>query len=504
MSKPNKKTMKAKKPFLIIVLLLLSTFSFAGETYLLDLDKSISIAKLKSFEMLSLKQDLRVAECNLRWATSRFKTHINLNMTVPNYSKSIEQYNDSLGNISLYTSRKGTYAGGLNIRQPLPTDGSIYILSTVNNIDNYISNNRIMTLSSQIGIEQPINALYYNELKSEYKIAELEYEQSRKQLMKDELDLVFNVSSAFYNLLSVQKSEEIARLNLERQQDAYTTAKNKYDAGLIREVDALQMEVDLAEAQNNYDLALVNQSSAMNNFKEIIGISLHDSVVISSNLDYKIVVVDPSKAAELALKNRTEIRQQEIRLEMNKINIKKQKSIGMPNGRINAYYERIGTNEASIDNPLFNSVDQSYSDLRERPENFGIGLTISIPILDWGQNRALVKAAEARLQQNVFQQEIVKRNIESEVINLVAELNSSLKRLQLLEKNVKVAEKSFEIIRARFTDGDIDSQALALERVRLNNAYTSHLSAYINYQLKLADLMRRTFFDFENNRPVAN
>jgi outer membrane protein len=96
----------------------------------------------------------------------------------------------------------------------------------------------------------------------------------------------------------------------------------------------------------------------------------------------------------------------------------------------------------------------------------------------------------------------VKRAIEREVLNLVDEVSSSLKRLQLLEKNVNVAEKSFEITRARFTDGDIDSQALALERERLNNAYTSHLSSYINYRLRLADLMRKTFFDFQNEKPL--
>ena len=63
---------------------------------------------------------------------------------------------------------------------------------------------------------------------------------------------------------------------------------------------------------------------------------------------------------------------------------------------------------------------------------------------------------------------------------------------------MKVAEKSFDITLQRYTDGDIDSDALALERNRMNTAYTSHLNAYINYQLSLADLMRKTFFDFRN------
>ena len=472
------------------------------QVHYLDLESSIAIAKLKSFDMLSLKEDLNIAEFNLKSATSRFKTHVDLDLTLPNYSKQISSYTDSEGNISLYTSRKGTYNGEITISQPLPTDGSIYVSSGFNNIDNYISENRTMTMSTRIGLSQPVNAFYYNDIRSGYKRAELNYEQTQKRLKREELNLVYNVSNAFYSLLSLQKREDIARMNLERQKEAYTTAKNKYDAGLIREVDALQMEVDLAEAQNNYDVAIISRQASLNSFKEIIGISLQDSVILSSNLDYKIVTVDAGKAVELAMLNRSEIREQEIRLQLNKIDIKRQKSYGMATGNITAHYERIGTNEGMMSNDISGAVNNTFNDFRNRPENFGIGFTVNIPIIDWGENRALVKAAEARLQQNMYQQEVVKRNIESEVMNLVADLNSSLKRLQLLEKNVSVAEKSFEITRARFSDGDIDSQALALERDRLNNAYMTHLSAYINYQLKIADLMRKTFYDFQNDRPV--
>lgn len=494
--------MKHRLTIFITGFLLVLSSTGKAETYNLDLEMSISIAKMKSYEMLSLKQDLKIAEFNLRSATSRFKTHVDLNMTLPNYSKSIGTFTDSLGNISLYTSRKGTYNGELTISQPLPTDGRVYVSSGLNNIDNYISGSRTMTMSTRVGLVQPVNAFYYNDIRSGYKRAELAYEQSQKRLKREELNLVYTVSSAFYQLLSLQRREEIARLNLERQQAAYDMAKNKYDAGLIREVDALQMEVDLAEAKNNYDLSIVNSQASMNSFKEIIGISLQDNVVLSSTLEYDLVVVDPGKAVLLALENRSEIREQEIRLETNKIDIKRQKSYGMATGNISAYYEKIGTDEGVMNNQFANTVDNTFSDFTSRPENFGVGFTINIPIIDWGENKALVHAAEARLQQNIYQQEIIKRGIESEVLNLVADLNSSLKRLQLLEKNVAVAEKSFEITRARFSDGDIDSQALALERDRLNNAYISHLSAYINYQLKLADLMRKTFYDFKTDQPI--
>ena len=364
-------------------------------------------------------------------------------------------------------------------------------------------NERWMRMNTRLGFRQPIDALYgYNRIKSAFKTAELAYEQTQKQLKREELNLVYNVSNNFYRLLSVKKREEIAKLNLVRQQEAFDIAKNKYEAGLIREVDALQMEVDLAEAQNNYDLSIVNQTEAMNFFKQLIGVELDDSIIISSQMDYQMVIVDVNKAVVLALENRQELREQEIQIELSKQNIKRQKSEGMITGDLNAYFEKIGINNAPVANTIGSSVNQSYVDFMDRPGNYGVGLSINIPIIDWGENKALVNAAEARLQKNLYEQEAVKRNIETEVKNLVADLNSNLKRLTLLEKNVLVAEKSFEITRARFSDGDIDSQALALERERLNNAYISHLNAYINYELNLADLMRKTFFDFKNNSPV--
>ena len=277
-------------------------------------------------------------------------------------------------------------------------------------------------------------------------------------------------------------------------------SKSKYANGLIREVDALQMEVDLAEAKNNYDLAKVNLLSSQNRFKEIVGLELSDSISLLNELKYEVVIVDTEKAVQMALANRLEVRENEIRIELEKMGVKQQRAEGMIKADLTAYYEKNGINTQDINQSFKSSLNNSYNDMMKRPQNFGIGINVTVPILDWGENKALVRAAKARLKQAEIAREIEHRSIEREVRNLVADLNSSLKRLQLLEKNLIVAEKSFEITRQRFSDGDIDSQALALERNRLNTAYNNHLSAYINYQLLLSDITRRTFFDFQKNQ----
>ena len=469
-----------------------------GETYKLTLEQSIEIAKEKSYTMRMLGQDLKIAGFNLKSVTSRLKTHINMELSLPEFAETVREKADSTG--VFFSIKQLTYSSGLTINQPLPTDGSIFIQSGLASFRDYYNGTLSSNLSTRVGFRQPLDALYgYNSIKTAIKNAELAYERAEKTLKRSELELISRVSRSYYSLLSFQKSAEIALLNLERQTEAYEISKNKYEAGLIREVDALQMEVDLAEAQSNYDMELLNQSSALNTFKDLIGIELSDSVILSSELDYKIVFVDPEKAVKLALENRSEIREREINIEMLKLDIKRQKAQGMVRGNINAFFEKVGISSSLTDMNVFNAINRSYNSFTNSPYSYGVGFTVSIPIFDWGENRALVRAAEARMYQSTLDKEDYQRNIETEVRNLVGSISNTLKRLQLLEKNVVVAEKSFEITLQRFSDGDIDSQALALERTRLNTAYISHLGAYISYQLTLTDLMRATLYDFQND-----
>lgn len=474
--------------------------------YVLTLDDCIAIAKDRSYTMQTLREDLKIAEYNLKWATSRLKTHIDMRLTIPQFDDEIVQWKDSTG-ISFYSSKMLNTSGTLTVNQPLPTDGRIFLEAGMNSYNDFTYNQRSSSLSTVIGFSQPLDIIYgYSSIRTDLKKAQLNYERTSKSLKRDELDLVYNVSSQYYNLLALQRQVEIARLDLERQTEAYEMSKNKFSAGLIREVDALQMEVELVAAQNSYDMALLNQNSALKLFKNLIGLEADEPVKLDTDLRYNAVFVDADVAVRYALDNRLEIRDYEIQIEEQKLGIKQQKVQGRVRGSIDAYVRKMGVSNPNTDFNMGSSLKESYENFINfndsyRP-NYGVGFTVTVPILDWGENRALVRAAEARLKQTELARSNQLQYIETEVRNLVEQLNNSLRRLQLLEKNVTVAEKSFAITLQRYSDGDIDSQALALERNRLNNAYLSHLSAYTTYQLTLADLMRKTFYDFEHEQII--
>ena len=496
--------MKLLSYSIALFFLIVSYSSDAQKVYNLDLESSILLAKSQNNRMLILKERLNKASYDLKATRSGLRTHVNLNMTLPQYTETIRQWEDSSG-ISFYPVKQNMLNSYLTISQPLPTDGSLYIRSGVQNFIDYNASDRNAQITSSIGLRQPLSVLYgYNEHRSQYKLAELAYDLSLKQLKREELNLVYEISQTFYSLLSFTERLNIAKMSLNRQQEAYDIALSKYTAGLIREVEALQMEVDLGEAVNNYDIARVNYTSQLGLFKENLGIDLQDSVVVKGDLSYNQIFVDVEKAVSLALENRMELKENEIQTEMQRMEIRRRKAQGMINGDVTLNYNFIGVDKSYLTVPFESAINNTWHNLQNRPGSFGVGLTISIPILDWGENRARVKSAESVLIQNRYQMEGSRVNIERDIRTTVDRLNNSLKRLQLLEKNLVVAEKSFEISRQRYSDGDIDSQSMALERERLNTAYVSRLVSFIDYKLLLSDLMRKTFYDFERDMSVVN
>ena len=474
-----------------------------AQTYHLSLEESIEIAKSKSFDIQRLLQDKIIAENELKAATAFLRTNVSMNFTLPQYTETVREWENPEG-ITYFSVKTLRGTGNLYLRQPLPTDGTVTISTGLSSINDYNFDKRATTFNTRIGLSQPLNSFWgYNSVRSDLKRVRLNYERSNKALKRAELNLIYEVSSSFYGLLLLQKGAEIAQMNLERLTEAYEISKNKYEAGLIREVENLQNEVDLAEAQNRYDMTVLNFQSSTNSFKRLIGMELNATVTLKSEMTgYSIVNVDPDKAVSLAISNRLEIRDREIQIELQQLQINQQKSFGLPQASLEASWEKIGVSNLDFSETFPNSLSRTMNNLGERPSQYMVGLTLRIPIIDWGRNRSLVRAAEARQRQNYLGKEDEERGIEVEVRNLVANLSTTLQRLQLLEKNVSVAERSYGITLKRYTDGDIDTQALASERTRLNTAQSIHLDAFVTYQLLISDLTRKTFYDFLNDSAI--
>src|SRR6056297_2900361 len=96
--------MGLKQVFKIIGIFIIISISLVAEVYELNLDKSLERAMNQSYRMRTLREDLKQAEFQLKAATHMFRTNVDLNFTLPNYTETIQQFQDSLG--TYYTHLK--------------------------------------------------------------------------------------------------------------------------------------------------------------------------------------------------------------------------------------------------------------------------------------------------------------------------------------------------------------------------------------------------------------
>jgi outer membrane protein len=476
----------------------------------ITLQDAIDIALEKSYSMKQLRLQLVQAEQNLISARNSFRTNVRMALDSPIWSEQVSSVQVANG-LPVYNSTGSMqYHGGLTIRQPLPTDGTITFTSnlTHSNVSTYLISDqntlkRADFLSSfRLQLNQPLFTL--NRIQLNLKNAQLGYESTYRQRTRQQLDVIYNVTASFYELYSDTRTVEISKETFEQQQKAYETSKSKFQAGLIPEVEALQMEVDLAEANDNLISSQASLVRQMESFKQLIGIDSSEDITVKADLSITHFDIDQEKAVSEGLKNRSEIREGEISIEQGKMNIRDIASNNQINGVVSAFYDFSGVSDSALPystSPmdLFNS---SWDDMQRRPRNRGVTFTLNIPIWDWGVNAARVESAQAQLKNTELRLADTKITIERNIKDSVSRVRDAESRLKILQKRQEVAQKSYDISLERFGIGEIKADDLAQDRNRLNSSKMSYLGAYISYQLAVADLKRNTLFDFETGKPI--
>ena len=483
-----------------------------AEKATLTLDEAIKIALEQSYEMKSLRLSLNQAAQNLIAAKGRFKTNADLSLEAPNWNETVSEIQVP-GALPVFNTTGYTrFLGTLDINQPLPTDGAFTLrgqsyhrdVSTyLQEQDEDVSRSEIYN-SISLRFKQPLFAI--NQLKLGLKNANLSYERTFQRFRRSELDIVYSVTRSFFDYYQATRRHEITSENLNQQQELYDLAAKKYAAGLIPEVEALQMEVDLAESRAALLSAEGARQRSEDNFKQLIGLQLSDAVAVRTDFELEKVKVDLERATALAMKYRTELREGQIDIEMARLDVKQADARSEMRGDIAAFYDVTGVSNSSLPykSPWDRLWDSSIEDMDRRPHNRGVTFTLTVPLWDWGVNHAEVQSARAALSTSELSLEEQKKTIQREVRDVVMRLREAENRVEVLKRNQEVAQRAFDITLERFNNGDITSQDLALDRNRLTTAKTSYLEAYVDFKLAVADLQRKTMWDFVLDRSLLD
>ena len=170
-----------------------------------------------------------------------------------------------------------------------------------------------------------------------------------------------------------------------------------------------------------------------------------------------------------------EIRQQQIAIEEGIFSLIEAKDNNKFKGSISA---RVG---------LMGQGDKFNGAFSKPDDNETIGVTLTVPIWDWGARKANIRSTELSNENTEISNEEERKSIMLEV-------------RQIARQTVRNAERTYDINVEKYRSGTLTGMELKNQQTQLTDAKNSLTDAIISYKLKLLDLKIQTLWDYQNNR----
>jgi len=404
-------------------------------------------------------------------------------------------------NSKWYTSEQTKSSSSFSVTQPLLlTDATISLNNEFGWMKNYNertdqtgnivgSTTKSFSNNLYMNINQPL--FTYNKRKLELKVLELDYENANLSYTMQMLNLEKSVSQYFYQVYMAQMSLTIAKDELDKTQQSYEIISNKVNAGLTPKEQLYQAELNLMNAKSSLQNREVELENIKDDFKMFIGMDLKDDVLTFADISVTPTNVDLAIAVQHALEARMELRQRQIEIENSQFDLIKTKALNEFKGDLNLSVGIFGENEAIIN---------TYDNPTRSPK---VSISFSIPIFDWGEKKARIKAQEAVMKSSENNLNTERKQIEMNIRKVFRSIQNLLTQIDIAKQNEKNAQLTYEINLERYRNGDLTSMDLKLFQNQLSEKKTSLLQAQINYKLELLNLKVQSLYDFEKNQPLV-
>ncbi len=452
----------------------------------LSLDKAIEISLAQSPTVKSVLNALRRDGKRVVAARKGLKSNAHCEFFLPNFDESIKEEYDSEAQLyKMVRTQNMKYEGRIRINQPIITDGNLSLNGSFLSLKQF---NEKANFKTNLFFEfsQPI--FTSSRIKREIKRAELNFEQTELEYIGKWVNHIFSIKSVFYQIFRYSYNAEIDRQEVQDATKAYNQASDRYKVKEIDKLSLNQIKINMLNSKQK----LLNSERVFQDykahFKQLIGIPLNTEIEVKSSLEYIPVSLNINESIEQGINNSTELRMSKISRELNRLLKEEVSSRREFKGELTVTYGM--DNSDDVFESVFNNFDKSKSVL----------LTFTIPLWDWGKNKADVNAILTNITKIDNSYENRRQAIKERITNQVSVTRQSLNRLAILKKSEETAGRGYQLTLDKFNKNEVSSQDMIQSQNRLTYAKKSYLYAYVEYRNSLIDLERDTYWDVENNR----
>ena len=477
--------MQIKMKRLLLLGVFLSLKSLCGFADQLSLASAIQIAQQQSYDAMVS----RLSFMSQYWSYRSFQAEL---LPAVNLSGNLFQFDRSMVEARNYDDGRIAYVenNSMSNSLALSVDQNIVALGGKLSVQSYLYRLDQFSYDSKIYNSQPIRLRYtqplwaYNSLKWQKKTEPLRYENAKRAYLESMEEVAVQAVYLFFNVLSAQSTYQQSMSTLKDRQYLFEIAKKRLELGTITKSELLQLELSLLNAQvdvNNNELTLKNQKFRLFSYLRVFN---YENMELMPPYSIPDVVVNVNEVLSKAMDNSTHVLQQQIsRLESEKLLAQAKANKGI----------QVQLNSELGFNRTANHFREAYRDLKD---NEIVGLTVSLPIFDWGVSKGRVKMAQADL-------EVTKTQLEQAHETYVQDLQTSVLQFNMQSGQCKnamraqdIADERYDITKRRFETGAVTVTDLNTAQQESENARAQYIRQLQTFWTGYYNLRKSTLYDW--------
>ncbi|MEP7277836.1 MAG: TolC family protein [Bacteroidota bacterium] len=265
--------------------------------------------------------------------------------------------------------------------------------------------------------------------------------QARQTTVGNKIDIVVNVSKAFYDVLLTQQQISLDNETLNRLEKSLKNAHDQYTGGIVDKIDYKRATIALnnARAQKRQDQENLDAKYAglRNQMGYPAGKTL-DLVYDSTQLE-KDVYTDTSQGLHYENRIEFQLLQTQKRLQASNLTYYKWGYLPVVNlfGNYNLNY---------LNNDLGKLYNQNY------PNSFA-GISLAFPIFQGGKRIQQIRQAELQLKRVDYDILSLQNNISAAYAQALASYKSYLNYYAILKDNLAIATDVYNTIQLQYKEG---------------------------------------------------
>jgi outer membrane protein len=455
----------------------------------LTLDEALNIALNKTMRGEMIDGNLDVAQ--QLYSARRINMYlpeISLQGALPSYRKS-EAYEElRLGEFGWSKRRYYDYTSFVELKQTLITGGSLTAiadLASENRRYPYQSSNELFqdqfTKSGELRLSLAQPLFRPSSVKNELNNRKDDLEIARVTRVEQVATLKRETTEAYLGTIQLALKADIAARKLEQAKLKEGIDSAKLTDGVVSEEDYLltssaRLDAELADHTAETDLGEKKRELATlldMDAAESLDLTIPELPVHLDEPTRQQLVAGWEEAAPIYKASRT--------LEKAKREADYAAAGHGLTGDLAASYA-FGQQDVQIDYSGL-STSNNY-----RTNNWTLALQVKLPLWDGGAGSAAVRAARYQAEQANYEFTRAQRSARAKIVNLINQLDVSYQRLDIIRKQIELADERLKIANGRFTDGRISRLTLLDSEVFLLETKDRYLEELKKYLVNRIDL----------------